>query len=124
MNDEDVLNKVQQHLNGKLESQSDLPNETIESQLKQARITALDSAAKKTLFPFGLLNRPAVVFAVASLLVLSVTLVNIITTDISVNESIVNVDVDIELLTNEENLDFYDDLEFYEWLLREDQSST
>jgi len=126
MNDEDVLNKVQQHLNGKLDNQSDLSDKSLESQLTQARIAALDKAERNTFFSLGSLIMPAPAFVVASLLVLTVTLINITTTDLPINESFVDVDVDvdIEMLTNTDNLDLYEDLEFYEWLLHEEQSSS
>jgi len=117
MKENDLKKLINQHLDDKLET---LKTSDIDQQLKQARITALDKAESSFSFLSILKPLPTSVFATLSLAVVALVLIN----QPTVEQPAIDDIADIELLITEDNLEFYEDLEFYQWLLLEEQRSS
>ncbi len=119
MNDEKLIKSIKQHLDNTTEH----PADELAQSLAQLRQSALDKAEQRSSFLHKLLlpawNHKAVT-AFASIAALATVLLLFNQPAMNNNES--NI-AEFELLMSEENLEFYEDLEFYQWLLLEEQQS-
>jgi len=107
-----------QRVRARLEQGAEQLNVYTVQRLAQARAAALNSErVPRTTRPWLL---PALGAAVAAALVVSVTLQVMHKPDAGVAEV---ANLDLELLTAHEDLDLYQDLEFYAWLDDEHESS-
>ena len=118
MNEPDELDPpTVQRARARLEQGAERLNVYTVQRLAQARAAALaGERAPRTSRPWSL---PALGAAVAAALVVSVTLQVMYTPVVGVAEV---ANFDMELLTAHEDLDLYQDLEFYAWLDDEHES--
>lgn len=86
-----------------------LDNHTL-SRLRQARLQAVESTERGSFFQYW---KPVTVFAMSIVLTVSIIMWP---QQPDVNDLSSATD-DLELLVAEDNLQFYDELEFYQWLL-------
>lgn len=112
VNEEAFVNKARTLLE---QSEQNLDNETLAG-LRQARLTALHKQSPlrvSWLLPAGGLVATATIAIVIGM--------NILTNDLSEHE-IPDAFADIELITSSDNLEFFEQLEFYAWLEEQEKS--
>lgn len=120
MNDEKLVNSIKQHLDESTEHSSD----ELSHSLAQLRQSALDKAEPRSSF-LHRLSMPVWNYKALSAFagVTAVALVLLLLNQPQIQQSDINGLAELELLMSEDNLEFYEDLEFYQWLLLEDQQS-
>lgn len=124
MKDNELIKSVSKHL----DEQTDSHTDELAHALKHARQTALDKAENSSVGFESVFLRyfkplPISAFATACLLVVvffSIKQSQIIPPDFSDG---LNELADIEIFLTDDNLEFYEDLEFYEWLLLDETHS-
>ncbi len=107
-------NKLNQRIRTALDASVDELDPDISRRLRQARHAALETATKPRP-PFW---QPAGAFALASILVLSIFLWPDRDTRQVAPEAAALAD--LELITTNDSLQLYEDLDFYQWLLESD----
>lgn len=118
MNEPDELDPATlQRARARLEHGAQQLNVYTVQRLAQARAAALNGESRQRRSPWLL---PALGAAVAAALVISVTLQVMHTPDAAPAEV---ASLDLELLTAHDDLELYQDLEFYAWLDDEHESS-
>lgn len=125
--DDQLIKCVADHLT----EQSEGLAEDINKSLANARMAALDTGQvmgvsthlKNLLFSF---LKPAPMSALITVCLLVVVLLNIRSNDTQPHNLTAGIHeiADIEILLSEDNLEFYEDLEFYEWLLQQESHSS
>ena len=125
--DVQLIKCVSDHLT---EQSQRLPDD-INNSLANARMAALNndpvmgvSAHLKNILLFFI--KPVPVSALVASCLLVVVFLNVKTNDTSPYNTNAGINelADIEILLTEDNLEFYEDLEFYEWLLQQEPRSS
>jgi hypothetical protein len=104
--DKAFTDKLSQVLDEQVEQ---LDKDTL-SRLRQARLRAVESTERGSFFQYW---KPVTVFAMSMILTVSL----IMWPQQSDVNDLSSVTDDLDLLVAEDNLQFYDELEFYQWLL-------
>lgn len=117
MNDHEIIKQI----NKQLDDQEHRDSDNLNQSLSNVRRQALDKADSN-----GYLNHQWMPFK--ALGAFSVTALVIVALSIYMQASHEHHEMlelsDFEILTTEDNLDFYEDLDFYQWLLLEEMHST
>ncbi len=124
MKQDDLIKQITQRLDEKNAE----PSEQLDNELQQARRAALASRQRRSFSQWlsdslclSCITMPLKVSAV-SLAVVLATLLVVLQPAIQQEESL-PIMADVELLLDDDNLELYENLEFYEWLLYEETYS-
>jgi len=122
MNDDKWLQQNQDAIRKRLDACVDEMDAADLSRLRQARQQALDSGSRKTRSFGGRFALPAGLAAATSLLLVILLSRGIDSNGIDLQgqqSNVIAALADVELLAAQEQTEFYENLDFYEWLLLE-----